>query len=200
MHHEESWNRLAREEHRILPAGHFLQGFGMKNEAIIPSILAWTEDPMEIHRLSMRKEMLYRQIIQEWGLEPLRGARFLLDSLADEGIPCAIGSSTHLENITTSLEILGLGKYFRTLITAEDVQYGKPNPEVFLLAAQALDLNPLHCVVFEDAPMGIEAALAGGMKAVGITSTHPKSVLAKAHLVIRRLDELDLDKLESLFA
>jgi beta-phosphoglucomutase-like phosphatase (HAD superfamily) len=93
-----------------------------------------------------------------------------------------------------------LGKYFRTLITAEDVQYGKPNPEVFLLAAQALDLNPLHCVVFEDAPMGIEAALAGGMKAVGITSTHPKSVLAKAHLVIRRLDELDLDKLESLFA
>ncbi len=200
MHHEESWNRLAQEENRILPVGHFLQGFGMKNEAIIPGILGWTRDLAEMHRISLRKELLYREIIQEWGLELLTGARSLLDTLYNEGIPCAIGSSTHRKNITMSLEILGIEKYFRTLITAEDVQQGKPNPEVFLLAAKALELNSNRCVVFEDAPMGIEAALAGGMKAIGITSTHPKSILAKAHLVVRRLDEMDIDRLEGLFA
>jgi beta-phosphoglucomutase-like phosphatase (HAD superfamily) len=85
------------------------------------------------------------------------------------------------------------------MVTAEDVRHGKPDPEVFLLAAQALRQRPDRCVVFEDAPMGIDAALAGGMKAVGVTTTHSKSVLAKAHLVVRRLDELDIDRLEGLF-
>jgi beta-phosphoglucomutase family hydrolase len=199
-HHEESWNRLAREEGRFLPEGHFLKGFGMKNEAIIPGILSWTQDLAEIRRLSLRKEELYRVIIKEWGLEPLRGVQTLLDRLEDNGIPCAIGSSTHRLNITTSLELLGLRKYFRALVTAEDVRHGKPDPEVFLLAAQALGLPPRRCVVFEDAPVGIEAALAGGMRAIGVTTTHPKTVLAKAHLVVRRLDELDIDRVEALFA
>ncbi len=199
-HHEESWNRLAREEKLFLPEGHFLKGFGMKNEAIIPGILDWTRDPAEIRRLSLRKEELYRIIIKEWGLEPLRGVQTLLDRLSDAGVPCAIGSSTHRLNITTSLEILGLRKYFRAMVTAEDVSHGKPDPEVFLLAAKALGLPALRCVVFEDAPVGIDAALAGGMKAVGVTTTHPKTVLSKAHLVVRRLDELDIDRLEALFA
>ena len=198
-HHEESWNRLAKEENRTLPPGHFLKGFGMKNEAIIPSILAWTQDPAEINRISQRKEALYREIILDWGISPLRGVRVLLDRLEGDGIPCAIGSSTHRLNITTSLEVLGLSKYFRALVTAEDVRYGKPDPEVFVLAARALGRSPDRCVVFEDAPMGIEAALAGGMKAVGITTTHAKTALAKAHLVIRRLDEMDVHRIENLF-
>lgn len=198
-HHEESWNRLAREEGLFLPQDHFLKGFGMKNEAIIPRILNWTQTPNEITRLSLRKEVLYRKIIEEWGIEPLRGVRTLLERFEDGGIPCAIGSSTHRLNITTSLELLGLGRFFRNLVTAEDVQQGKPNPEVFLLAAKGLGRNPNRCVVFEDAPMGIEAALAGGMKAIGLTTTHSKSVLAKATLVIRRLDEMDIDRLENLF-
>ena len=113
MHHEESWNRLAQEENRILPVGHFLQGFGMKNEAIIPGILGWTRDLAEMHRISLRKELLYREIIQEWGLELLTGARSLLDTLYNEGIPCAIGSSTHRKNITMSLEILGIEKWLK---------------------------------------------------------------------------------------
>jgi HAD superfamily hydrolase (TIGR01509 family) len=199
-HHEESWNRLAREEHRILPVGHFLKGFGMKNEVIISGILSWTQDLAEIARLSLRKEVIYREIIKEWGLEPLRGVHTLLQRLEDEGIPCAIGSSTHRLNITTSLEILGFKRYFKALLTAEDVRFGKPDPEVFLLAAQAIKRNPNRCVVFEDAPMGIDAALAGGMKVVGLTTTHGKAVLAKAHLVVRRLDELDIHRLEGLFA
>lgn len=205
-HHEESWNRLARESGRVLPEGHFLKGFGMKNEAIIPGILGWTRDEAEIRRLSLRKETLYREIIREWGLEPLPGVRVFLESLAAAGIPRIIGSSTHRLNITTSLELLGLAGFFSEhspcdlLISAEDVSHGKPDPEVFLKAAARIGVPPSRCVVFEDAPMGVEAALAGGMKAIGVAGTHGTSVLAKAHRVVNRLDELDPASLEALLA
>jgi beta-phosphoglucomutase-like phosphatase (HAD superfamily) len=204
-HHEESWNRLAREEGRELPAGHFLKGFGMKNEAIIPGILGWTRDDAEIRRLSLRKEVLYREIIREWGIEALPGVRPFLDHLAAAGIPRVIGSSTHRLNIITSLELLGMAGYFTReeacdlIVSAEDVKRGKPDPEVFLLAAARIGVRPERCVVFEDAPMGIEAALAGGMRAVGVASTHGAGVLSKAHRVVRRLDELSATDLETLF-
>lgn len=204
-HHEESWNRLAREERRVLPEGHFLKGFGMKNEAIIPSILGWTRDPDEIRRLSLRKEVLYREIIRERGIEPLPGVRPFLESLASAGIPRAIGSSTHRLNITTSLELLGLAAFFTgsvpcdLIVSAEDVERGKPDPQVFLLAAARIGVAPARCVVFEDAPMGVDAALAGGMKAVGVAGTHGGAVLAKAHRVVRRLDELSPGALQALF-
>ncbi|HKP96535.1 MAG TPA: HAD family phosphatase [Fibrobacteria bacterium] len=198
-HHEESWNRLAREENRILPEGHFLKGFGMKNEAIIPAILHWTGEEREIRRLSLRKEVLYRDIIREWGIDPLPGVRVFLERLRTAGIPRAIGSSTHRLNISTSLEILGLAGFFSAIVSAEDVTAGKPDPQVFLLAAAELDRAPALSVVFEDAPMGIAAALAGGMKAVGVSGTHGSSVLAGAHKVVRRLDELAVADLEALF-
>jgi HAD superfamily hydrolase (TIGR01509 family) len=199
-HHEESWNRLAREEGRTLPEGHFLKGFGMKNEAIIPGILHWTDDPAEIRRLSLRKEVLYREIIREWGLEPLPGVRPFLERLDSAGIPRVIGSSTHRLNITTSLDILGLAGFFAAIVSAEDVSLGKPDPQVFLLAAGKIDRQPSRCVVFEDAPMGIEAALAGGMKAVGVSGTHGSGTLARAHRVVARLDQLSPADLEALFA
>jgi beta-phosphoglucomutase-like phosphatase (HAD superfamily) len=205
-HHEESWNRLAREEHRELPEGHFLKGFGMKNEAIIPAILGWSRDPAEITRLSLRKEVLYREVIRERGIEPLPGVRPFLESLSEAGIPRVIGSSTHRLNITASLKLLGLDGFFSRpgsteplIVSAEDVDRGKPDPQVFLLAAARIGMPPERCVVFEDAPMGVEAALAGGMKAVGVASTHGGNVLAKAHLVVRRLDDLSPAALQALF-
>lgn len=198
--HEESWNRLAAEEGRVLPEGHFLKGFGMKNEAIIPSILGWTRDAGEIRRLSLRKEVLYRDIIRESGIEPLPGVQAFLERLRNASVPCVIGSSTHRLNIETSLEILGLGGFFAGVISAEDVSAGKPDPQVFLLAAARIDRDPARCVVFEDAPMGVDAALAGGMKAVGVSGTHDPAMLAKANRVVSRLDLLFPADLEALFA
>jgi HAD superfamily hydrolase (TIGR01509 family) len=199
-HHEESWNRLAKEEKLILPEGHFLKGFGMKNEAIIPAILSWSKDEAEIRRLSLRKEVLYREIIREWGIEPLPGVRPLLQRLEAAGIPRVIGSSTHRLNITASLEILGLKGFFKAIVSAEDVTLGKPDPQVFLLAAAKIQREPSRCFVFEDAPMGVDAALAGGMKAVGVAGTHGSAILSKAHKIVRRLDELQVPDLEALFA
>ncbi len=199
-HHEESWERLARETGGRLPPGHFRKGFGRKNEFIIPEILGWTREEAEIRRLSLRKEELYRVVVAERGVEPLPGVRTWLERLRAAGVPCAIGSSTHRANIDLSLGMIGIADYFRAIVTAEDVKHGKPDPEVFLTAAARLGRAPECCVVFEDALVGIAAARAGGMKVVGVATTHPMEELSVADLAVRRLDELDAGMLAKWFA
>ncbi len=197
--HEESWERLAAEEGRTLPAGHFKEGFGKKNEWIIPNLLHWSDEPGEIHRLSLRKEALYRVIVLERGLEALPGVRHFLERLRVAGVPCCIGSSTHRENIAAIIHVLGFEDFFAGMVTAEDVTRGKPHPDVFLKAAAKIGRAPASCVVFEDAFAGLEAAHAGGMKAVAVATTHPAERLTgRAHRVVHRLDELTVADLAEL--
>jgi beta-phosphoglucomutase family hydrolase len=199
-HHEESWERLARETGFTLPEGHFKKGFGMKNEFIIPNLLNWSNRPEEIRELSLRKEELYREILLEWGIHPLPGVTEWLAELSERRIRCAIGSSTHRLNIDTILNVLGLKDCFETIVTAEDVSRGKPDPEVFLTAAARISINPSRCVVFEDALVGIEAAHRGGMKVVAVATTNRIEALKAADLAVYRLDELSVDQVAALVA
>lgn len=188
--HEESWERLAAEEQLRLPPHHFKQGFGMKNEVIIPGILKWTDAPEEVHRLSLRKEELYREIIAENGIDPLPGVLEFFDWLDEHDVPRVVGSSTHRANIELSLRAMGLQDFFTDLVTAEDVSHGKPDPEVFLKGAERIRRPPEKCVVFEDAHHGIEAGKAGGMRVIGLETTHERETLQEADLVVKRLDEI----------
>jgi beta-phosphoglucomutase family hydrolase len=197
-HHEKSWERLAKETGFFLPPDHFKRGFGMKNTFIIPKLLKWAEAPDEVHRLSLRKEALYRELVVERGIGPLPGVTQWLDELRRFGIPCAIGSSTERLNIDTILNILGIGHYFSVIVSADDVSHGKPDPEVFLTAAQRIGRDPARCVVFEDALVGIEAAHRGGMKVVGVATTNPIEAIQNADLAVHQLDELSVDKLIAL--
>jgi HAD superfamily hydrolase (TIGR01509 family) len=198
-HHEESWERLAREEGKILPEGHFLKGFGRRNVEIMRDMLHWSEDLNEIQRLSLRKEELYREVVKDWGIEPLPGVRRWLERLQEGGIACGIGSSTEDKNVKLGLEILGLGMFFKTAVTAEHVKRGKPAPDVFLEVARRLGARPERCVVFEDAPAGVEAGRAAGMKVVGVTTTHPGGHLESVDREVERLDELSIQEIESWF-
>jgi HAD superfamily hydrolase (TIGR01509 family) len=197
-HHERSWELLAREEGLPLPADHFRAGFGQKNERIIPGILKWTTDPAEIHRLSLRKEALYREAMAAEGLTALPGAVELLRDLRRHGIPCAVGSSTHAANLDTAFRLLDIRPLFAAVVTGEDVTLGKPDPQVFLLAAERIGVPPARCVVFEDVPAGIEAALAGGMKAVALTTTNPAAALRRAHLVVPDLSQVSFGALAAM--
>jgi len=193
--HEVSWNRLAKECGKTLPEDHFKRGFGMKNEVIIPELLGWATMPVEIRILSLRKEAIYREVVREQGMTALPGVEPWLRALRDEGIACAIASSTHRENITTTLEVLGLEEFFSTIVTAEDVKRGKPDPEVFLTAARQIGVEPGDGVVFEDALVGIAAARAAGMRVVAVATTEPKEKLNHADWVVDRLDELSVAEL-----
>ena len=197
--HERSWELLAEEKGLYLPPDHFKKGFGMKNEEIIPGYLDWTSDPKEINALSVRKEELYRELIKERGIAPLEGVKAFLDQLKESRIPCIVGSSTPRINIDTIIDSLGFTGYFMDFITAGDVKKSKPDPEVFLLAAERVGYAPGKCVVFEDALMGVEAGKAAGMKVVAITTTNSADKLTEADVVVNRLDELTVDKLRNLF-
>ncbi len=194
-HHEASWERLAQELGRVLPVDHFKKGFGMKNEVIIPELLGWTSDVAEISTISLRKEALYREVVREQGIQALPGVEAWLSALRAAGIPCVIGSSTHLENITTTLDVLGLRDYFTALVTAEDVKRGKPDPEVFLTAAKRIGVEPANGIVFEDALVGVAAAQAAKMRVVAVTTTNPAELLSHADWVVDRLDELSVEQL-----
>ncbi|MFV0416638.1 MAG: HAD family hydrolase, partial [Chthoniobacterales bacterium] len=148
--HESSWERLADETNFRLPEGHFKKGFGKRNENILRE-MAWADDPAEINKLSRRKEELYREIIIENGIELLPGVRDFIERLEVAGISRGIGSSTEKLNIETILKITGMKKYFQALVTGDDVENGKPNPEVFLKCAAALNIQPIDCIVVEDA-------------------------------------------------
>ena len=193
--HEVSWERLAKECGKTLPEDHFKRGFGRKNEVIIPELLGWTAMPVEIRILSLRKEAIYREVVREQGMTALPGVEPWLRMLRDEGIACAIASSTHRENITTTIEVLGLEEFFSAIVSAEDVKRGKPDPEVFLTAAQQLDVEPGDAVVFEDALVGIAAAQAAGIRVVAVATTEPKEKLAHADWIVDRMDELSVAQL-----
>lgn len=197
--HESSWAVLAREVERPLPKGHFKRGFGRKNESIIAEILGWTDEPRRIAVLSKRKEEIYRELVIAEGVEPLPGVVEFLQRLREAGVPCAIGSSTHRANIETVFAITGLARFFSHVVAAEDVGTGKPDPEVFLLGAKRIGREPACCIVFEDALPGLQAAKAGGMRAVAVATTHPVSGLEPwADRVVARLDELTVDDLEAI--
>lgn len=197
--HEESWEMLAEEIAKPLPENHFVRGFGMKNQVIIPRILGWTNDPDEIHKLSLRKEFLYREIVRERGIEPLPGVIELLQLLNDNDVPCSVASSTHRENIETIFDAIGIREYFKAIVTAEDVSHGKPDPEVFLKSAGKIGRSPAHCVVFEDAHVGIEAGLAAGAKVIAVATTNEIDQLGKAHLAVHSLREVDWNVFRGLF-
>jgi beta-phosphoglucomutase family hydrolase len=197
--HEESWEMLGAELGKPMPADHFLRGFGMKNQVIIPEILGWTRDPDEIHRYSLRKEHLYREIVRERGIEPLPGVLEVLRMLKENGVPCSVASSTHRENIETIFDVIGVRGYFQAVVTAEDVSHGKPDPEVFLKAAEKLGREPRNCVVFEDAHVGIEAGLAAGSKVIAVATTNPLDSLVRAHRAVASLEEVDWPLLAGLF-
>jgi len=197
--HEESWEMLAAEIGKPLPADHFVRGFGMKNQVIIPTILRWTEDPDEIHRYSLRKEQLYREIIRERGIQPLPGVTALLELLADHNVPCAVASSTHRENIEVIFDAIGVRRYFQAVVTAEDVSHGKPDPEVFLKSAAHIGRSPGNCVVFEDALVGIEAGRAAGAKVIAVATTNALTALEDADVAVESLERIDWDIFSGLF-
>lgn len=199
-YHRQSWERYCAESGRKLNDTFFKKGFGMKNEFIIPNLLNWSHDPVEIRAIADRKEEHYRDILREQGATALPGVVAWLEMLRAANVPCVIASSTVLENITCALDVLGVRSFFADIVSSRDVTHGKPHPEVFLIAARKLGMEPARCIVFEDAHVGIEAARAAQIKVIAVTTTHPAHTLTDANLVVARLDELTVGRVAQLLA
>jgi len=191
--HERAWEILAKEISKPLPDGHFLLGFGKKNQVIIPEILGWATDPTTITSLSNRKEEIYRELVQASGIHVLPGARELLAALLEAGIPRSIGSSTPRANLDAIFAATGLDAFFDAIACGDDVTHGKPAPDIFLLAAQRLHIPPADCIVIEDAHVGLEAARRAGMATLAVATTNPLADLQYADAAVESLASVTLD-------
>lgn len=107
-------------------------------------------------------------------LRQIEGAAAMLDALKEQGIPVAIATGGSIRRMGETLKISGLAGYFEgTAFSADQVKQGKPAPDLFLLAAQELGVDPTKCVVMEDSPHGIQGAKSAGMRAIGfVGGTH----------------------------
>jgi len=194
--HEKSWEWMAAEFGLPLPEGHFRRGFGMKNERIIPEVLGWASDRDHINDLAAKKEKRYRELVVDDGIESLPGVAAWIEQLYDEGVPISIASSTDRANIDCVLDCIGLRRFFTAIVSGDEVEHGKPAPDIFLKAAAKL--GGLRSLVFEDALVGIEAAHRAGMAVVAVTTTHPADELDAADHVVDRLDALTVEFARSL--
>jgi HAD superfamily hydrolase (TIGR01509 family) len=122
--------------------------------------------------LSLEKERRYQQeFLPKLSLIP--GLQKFLEKAKQLNIPMAIGTAAIPFNVDFVLDNLKIRNFFEAIVSADDVTESKPNPETFIKCAQILDMEPSACIVFEDAPKGIEAALNAGMESVVLTTMHP---------------------------
>ena len=121
------------------------------------------------------KEVIYREMFRPNFCEVAGFVEFAR-AAKQRGLKLALGTAGNPENIAFAVDGLGLHDFFDALVGAADVQRGKPNPDIFLEAARRMNVPPAQCVVFEDAPLGIEAARRAGMRAVALATSEPEDV------------------------
>ncbi|MCY1034465.1 HAD family phosphatase [Corallococcus sp. BB11-1] len=201
--HNRAWVTLARklglEE---LTAERFQNDFaGKKNEEIFPELLGRTLSVAELDALAEEKESHYRAIYRPY-LALHRGAEGFLHRLRDARLPMAVATAAPQGNRELVLDGLAVRPLFACVVGAEQVKRGKPSPDIFLAAAEALKVPPESCVAFEDAINGVLSARAAGMVTVGITTTTTAELLKKAgaHYTAADFDTLPPELLARLFA
>ncbi len=186
-YHWLSWREALAAENYALRREQFNATFGQRNDEILRGYFGADFAGAEVQRVGGAKEELYRALVRERGIELLPGVRRWLDKLKAEGWRQAMASSAPRLNLEAIIAALNLGDYFGAIVSADDVSRGKPDPQVFLIAAEKLRVAPAACVVVEDAPAGIEAARRAGMRAVGVLNSHAE---LHADRVVRTLEEL----------
>jgi beta-phosphoglucomutase len=144
-----------------------------KNHEVIERIMPGRFNDKEKTEMSFAKEQAYQQAFRP-KLKLIDGLDQFLEMARQQNIPMAIGSAAIMFNIDFVLDGLNIRKYFSAIVSADDVNYSKPHPETYLKCAAALHMSPEDCIVFEDAPKGVESAQNAGMRSVVLTILHER--------------------------
>jgi len=186
--HFASWRQLYSELDQPYTEADFAADFGRTSRDILRRRYPDMSDE-RVREIDDRKESLFREILKG-SFPAVDGAVELIEALTAEGFLVAVGSSAPPENVSFSLEKLGCSSKVNAIVTGADVKRGKPDPQVFQLAAERLGLAPTQCLVIEDAVHGIEAAKRAGIANIGLVGTATRAQLAAANLVVDSLREL----------
>ena len=192
-HHRAAWRALLEELGEEPPHPEFWRlTIGRPSEEALPLLLGRRLPGHEVLRLAKRKRDLYVTLARGAVVTVPGVSRFVAE-LERYNIPRAVGTSASSFDVDRLLAGAGLSRHFDVVVTAEDVTLGKPDPEVYLLAAARLRKAPEDCVVFEDSLVGVEAARRAGMRAIGVATAHTEAELlqAGAELVIADFEGLE---------
>lgn len=172
-YHIRAWHRILNELGANISIERVKEDCYGKNHELLERVFPGRFSEEEKNAMSLEKEKQYQSEFKPH-LELLPGLSTFLEQAHQVGIKMAIGSAAILYNIDFVLDNLGIRKYFDALVSADDVAKSKPDPETFLKCAAQLTISPEDCIVFEDAPKGVESALNAGMETVVITLMHEK--------------------------
>jgi beta-phosphoglucomutase len=199
--HYQAWTVLAQELNRPFSRADFNATFGWRNPEVLRKVWGDHFTEQEIADLGARKEVLYRAAAEN-GVALLPGARKLLETLHAAGFKQAVGSSAPRANVDLILRLTKTAPYLEAVVSMEDTQRGKPDPQVFLMGAAKLAVEPRCCLVMEDAVAGVQAAKAGGMRCVAVrfVGHHPEEKLkaAGADLVVASLEQVDVETVRKI--
>lgn len=172
MHyHIKAWHRILNDLGASLSLQEVKEECYGKNHEMLERIFPGRFSAEEKNRMSLQKEQQYQEQFRP-NLKLIEGLHDFLEKAHDAGIKTAIGSAAILFNVDFVLDGLDIRRYIDAIISADDVELSKPHPETFLRCAEELSVAPEHCLIFEDAPKGVEAALNAGMDCMVITTMH----------------------------
>jgi beta-phosphoglucomutase len=197
-HHWIAWRDTLAAEGRHVTSRDFADAFGKRNDEILRELFGGGIASEWIARVGNTKEEAYRRLVRERGVLALPGAVSWLSRLKGLGWRQALASSAPRPNIDAVFDALGFGDYLDTVVSADEVGSGKPDPAIFFAAAERLGLPPARCIVVEDAPAGLEAARRAGMRSIGVLSAHHAQLTGD--LVVPSLDALAPDAFDRLLA
>jgi HAD superfamily hydrolase (TIGR01509 family) len=187
-YHFEAYRRLCAERGIELTEERFFSTlFGRRNWDILRDLIPGINEE-GVHQLAADKEAKFRELVAG-NIEPLPGAAALLRRAHEAGIKQSIVSSTPCANIELIIGKLGLRHALDAIVGEEDSERGKPDPQPFTTAADRLGETYERCVVIEDAPEGVTAGKAAGMRVIAVTTTRPAKRLTHADLVVDSLEE-----------
>jgi beta-phosphoglucomutase family hydrolase len=183
-YHTQSWvTFFERRGKPIDPDEFFRATAGRHGREIIRAYLGEHLSEDEVGALNHEKELVYRELYGPHR-KTIAGFDQLIAAAREHGVKLAVGTAAPVANIEFTLDGLDIRKHFDTVVGAADVPRGKPHPDVFLAAAERCGAAPADCIVFEDAPLGVEAARRAGMRAVVLTTTLPAEAFAEFDNVI----------------
>ena len=185
-----AWEKLFREFNKEFTINIYKEFSGMTGKSIIVKYLE--QVPEKADKLQDKKEEYFMAFADTQGIAEVPGVRELIQKLKEANFKIGLATAATRDKVDSVLEQINLTEQFESIVTANDVTQGKPHPEPFLKAAEALGTSAEECVVFEDAPNGIRAAKAAGMKCVAITTTHYKEELLEADIIIDNFSNLDI--------
>ena len=177
-HHHTAWVEWhARRGLKINADSFFVSTAGRSNDEIFADMLPGTS-ATEIAVLVDEKETLYREFAAP-SLALIAGAKNFVQQAKAAGLRLAVCTASTPQNMALAFQRFGIDAWVETVVSPADGLRGKPHPDIFLEAARRLGIAPEHCVVYEDAPLGVEGARRAGMTAVALTTTLPASAFAE---------------------